>query len=103
MFVLGFGIIEEQERKKIKDRLLRAAIAGENLDDVEKEWREKSNKYDKMSREEAPERYTSFFLHSDRIVYHHINRRHAFSPDGWALLKVEERLDKTGEIGLEFT
>mgnify|MGYP006383564061 CR=1 FL=1 len=48
-----------------------------------------------MTREDAPDRY-SYFWAIHHAIYegksiveftmHHINRRHAFSPDGWALL-----------------
>ena len=80
--VLGFGTTEEQERKKIKDYL---SEHGET-----DKWNNKADEYDKMPKEKAPERYTRFYVYDNKIKFHHINRRHAFSPDGWALLVVEE-------------
>ena len=83
--VLGFGCVEENEREKIK-QALRERPTQQVLD----EWNGRADEYDKMPRETAPERYTRFWYYGDQLHYHHINRRHAMSPDGWALLKVIE-------------
>ena len=80
--VLGFGSTEEQERSRIKEHL---ATKGET-----KEWNDRADKYDKMPKDEAPERYTRFYIYDESIKFHHINRRHPFSPDGWALMVIEE-------------
>ena len=90
MLALGFGCIEERERETIKRRLLAAAINGKDFDEVSKTWNAERNKYDEMNREEAPERYTKFWIYEGAIHYHHIHRRHPFSPDGWALLRIDE-------------
>jgi len=83
--IIGFGDIEKDEREKIRHEMQKRP-AGEVLD----EWNNKADEYDAMPRETAPERYTRFWYYGDQLHYHHINRRHAMSPDGWALLKVIE-------------
>jgi len=80
--VLGFGSTEAEERIKIKEYL---SIHGET-----DEWNKKADIYDKMPQEEAPERYTKFYILDNKIKFYHINRRHPFSPDGWALMIIEE-------------
>jgi len=58
---------------------------------------ELSKEYKKMSRHEAPERYSYYWVSvlssASTIVFilkfHHINRDHALSPDGWALFSRE--------------
>ena len=97
MLALGFGCIEVEERDKIKRHLLAALLRGESASAVSKAWNAEREKYDKMSRREAPERYTTFYVYDDAIHFCHINRRHPFSPDGWALLQVTEPLESTKE------
>lgn len=84
--ILGFGSIEVAMREKIKNELL----SSEDKPSVEKRYKAEAEVFDKMPRSKAPERYTYFFLYDEKIVFHHINRQHALSPDGWALLVVEE-------------
>jgi hypothetical protein len=90
MIVLGFGITEEHERVKIKNFFLSELAKGKNKYDISKAWNAEKEKYDKLPREEAPERYTKFWVYDDKIHYMHINRQHALSPDGWACLMIDE-------------
>jgi len=103
MVILGFGKTEEDTALKIINECLQAI---QGLQENEKEtdsvvraiaaeYHDDDERYRKMKRDEAPERYTYFWPYSYRLydgryivefVMHHINRRHAFSPDGWALL-----------------
>ena len=83
--VLGFGRTEEEQRNIIKERIKETGLEATN-----KEFKDRAEIYDKQSKEEAPERYTYFYAYDNKIIFFHINRRHAFSPDGWALLRVEE-------------
>ena len=91
MIVLGFGKQEEIARKEILN-LLNSCPSNkwEEYNKISKEWNAKNEVFDKMSRETAPERYTNFYIYEESIHFNHINRRHAFSPDGWALLQVTE-------------
>ena len=89
-FVIGFGIVEEQEREKVRAML----CDGHSADEIEAEYNPKADEYDKMPRETAPERYTRLYIYGGKIRYHHINRRHALSPDGWALCIIEEPLQQ---------
>ncbi len=82
--VFGFGCTEEQVRHEVKE-----ALASEGREAL-KRWNDKANEYDKLSRQDAPERYTRVFCYGNKIVFFHINRRHPFSPDGWALMEIEE-------------
>lgn len=70
----------------IKDIRKWAGKTAENSRDVAEQYREAT---------QYPDRYSSFWCYTLAdcnhiafiISFHHINRRHAFSPDGWALLK----------------
>lgn len=97
MIAIGFGIIEQQEREKIKNLLLSSAMRGENLQEVSKKWNKERDLYDAMDRSIAPQRYTKFYIYDGAIHYTHINRNHAFSPDGWAALSIEEPFERKEE------
>ncbi len=90
MIALGFGSIEAATREQIKAELIKAVATRQSWRAVEARWREASDAYDKQPRGVAPERYTSFVYYGHALHFSHINRNHAFSPDGWALLQVEE-------------
>lgn len=90
--ILGFGSTEENVRREVKEALLSAMANKQNTDDVLKPWNDKADEYDKLSQDQAPERYSRIWFYGNKLIFHHINRRHAFSPDGWALLKIEEEL-----------
>jgi hypothetical protein len=88
--VLGFGAVEERTRNEIKKLLIDKATTMHEAYLISKEWNENNKKFDVMKREDAPERYTNFYVYDGKIKYNHINRRHPFSPDGWALMEYEE-------------
>lgn len=83
--ILGFGACEELERARIRE-----AIARDGAEAAEREWSVRADEYGKLPREAAPERYTRFWCYDGKIHYHHINRRHPFSPDGWAMWRYVE-------------
>ena len=90
--ILGFGVQEQNARKEIIE-LVRAGIKNNaNIHEMSKAWNARNEEYDKMPKETAPERYTNFYVYEGKIHFSHINRRHAFSPDGWALFQMEEDL-----------
>ncbi len=97
--VLGFGQNETVAAEQIVAEIIEA-VKSEGLDSVkriEAEYKEQAEKYDAMSREDAPERYSYFYAYTDRrivrLTLFHINRRHALSPDGWALLQTKTIID----------
>jgi len=98
MVILGFGCTEHEEAKKIIHKCL-ASIATmpdepvKAVKAVRKEYDGASKLYKEM--DNPPQRYTYFFFtlvpiyegsYHVEFTMHHINRRHPFSPDGWALL-----------------
>lgn len=83
--ILGFGITEQN----VEDRVIERIASGESPTDIAEEFSAAGKRYDKLTRDEAPERYSFVYIHSDRVVFLHVNRRHAFSPDGWACLQSE--------------
>ncbi len=97
-FVLGFGCTEEQVRNDVKNALIGALVNGKDTEEVLKKWNDKADEYDKLPKETAPERYTRIFFYDGKLVFHHINRRHGMSPDGWALWSVEEQFGEQEEI-----
>tara|TARA_Y100000310_G_scaffold291014_2_gene318630 strand:- start:5042 stop:5422 length:381 start_codon:yes stop_codon:yes gene_type:complete len=113
-FILGFGSTEtEFENKEIKAFLdhvrsryseLEPSFMSEKafLDDIRGWLDKRADKYHAKAEEfrkaaEYPSRYSHFYPHitssASAIVaifkFSHINRRHAMSPDGWAMLQNE--------------
>lgn len=101
MIVFGFGIIEEETAISI---IRECAEAIKNTDknhkkelyEVEKKYYALGEKYKTMKKDEAPERYSYFYSSYYEMFpgncvivfqFHHINRRHPFSGDGWAMLE----------------
>ena len=101
--ILGFGDSETKTARKIIQECLSAIkkakgeLPANVIKPVEKKYHKTSDEYDKMSRSNAPERYSRFWAYESggyiKFTFHHINRRHPFSPDGWALLKTNWILD----------
>jgi len=87
--ILGFGSIEERIRNQVKHKLHGMKSENEVCHFIE-EWNKDADKYDKMPREKAPERYTRLFFCNNILHFHHINRKHPFSADGWAALIIQE-------------
>lgn len=90
MIILGFGITEERVRSEIINALSAGIKDGKTKQEILSKWNNAADEYDKQSMEVAPERYTRVYHYDNTLHFHHINRRHALSPDGWALWKVEE-------------
>lgn len=88
--ILGFGRVEVRERAKVKAALVDGAKCGRTVKDILAHWNDKADEYDALPRGEAPERYTRVFCYDGKLCFHHINRNHPFSPDGWALWQVDE-------------
>lgn len=109
--IIGFGKtetdIENSFEKAFIDEAKRLYMGQENnafSDDMIaaiKTWADRASKESQEMADsfkdaaEYPDRYTRFWCyvlgdcnHICLIVsFHHINRRHAFSPDGWAMLQ----------------
>ena len=90
--VLGFGSTETAERQKVKEALIAGRDNGIPAEDVLDKWSAQADRYDAMPRGQAPSRYTRVYHleHEGSLRFHHVNRDHALSPDGWALLVVDE-------------
>lgn len=108
--ILGFGKTEQQVEAELESRIfnhIAFEYAEQKLDYFTDEFKAEMcawiDKQGIMSREqgdeykaskEPPERYTYFYprLIGDAsylvaiVKFHHINRRHPYSPDGWALM-----------------
>jgi hypothetical protein len=112
-FVIGFGDtekrFEERLEEKFRDHVAEQYSERDDCyftDDFTKEIGKWANGL-AMESQEAGEQYKTSETYPDRYSYfwcntvadashivfimsiHHINRRHGFSPDGWALLKTE--------------
>lgn len=111
-FVLGFGSTEndfERQECEFVEKVARGNIGKDSYFDektiknIERTIQERADCYHKLSEEyraseKYPDRYSYYFFkllhdYTDLVIiftFMHINRRHAFSPDGWALLKTEK-------------
>lgn len=112
-FVLGFGSTEkdfERQECDFVDKVVGEHIVSKDsyfdekiVKEIEKEIQKRADRYQKLSEgyrtsEKYPDRYSYYFFkllhdYTDLVViftFMHINRRHAFSPDGWALLRTEK-------------
>lgn len=95
--IIGFGSIEVATAQSIIEEC-HEAMTEDGIQGVEKikaKYAADEERYKVMGRDEAPERYTYFwFSYCEKyegryfieFTMHHVNRRHPFSPDGWALL-----------------
>ena len=88
--ILGFGSRERQVQQDVKQAVMDGVRAGRDVGDILQKWNDEADAYDKCAQEAAPERYTSIWYYGDALHFHHVNRRHPFSPDGWAALEVHE-------------
>lgn len=98
--IFGFGVTEEGVRAAVKNALISALLEKKDVATVLRQWNDKADEYDKMPRGTAPERYTRIYFYENAIHFHHINREHPFSPDGWALLQVDEPFGEPQEVEL---
>ena len=97
--ILGFGTIEVETAIRIinecHDAIEKSDTPVGAIKDVKEKYREESDKYAEMDRSDVPQRYSYFWPTYHRIydgkyiiefTFHHINRHHALSSDGWGLL-----------------
>ena len=98
--ILGFGSNEVEIAHKIMDECIAAVEScpknpEQAIKSIKKKYDDDEKKYAGMDKQDAPERYTYFWFcyyspyDQKQIVeftFHHINRRHALSLDGWGLL-----------------
>jgi hypothetical protein len=103
--IVGFGKTELEIAPKIIKECYQAIKDSGDLsayEKIAKKYMSESEYYKSLDRDKAPERYSYFWCHHYKIwdledckktlfefTFHHINRWHAFSPDGWAMLKTE--------------
>ena len=109
--ILGFGANEKEFEINLQNELTEFAYSQHNGDETfSDETIESLKKYAKelsdqsladsekyKSSKEYPDRYSYFWPYivgdcnmiAVRIDFHHINRRHGLSPDGWAMFKNE--------------
>lgn len=96
--MLGFGQTEHEVALQIIEECASAlSLSGKDgLRAIEAKYADDGDRFKAMKREEAPERYTYFWASYYEVypgryfvafTMHHINRKHAFSPDGWAMLE----------------
>ena len=103
--ILGFGKTEDDTARKIlkecydaigKDR---GKPAKDVVAAVQEVYKKQDDEYGEKPASEVPERYSYFWASESgkyfRFDFHHINRRHPMSSDGWALLKSTWILDVT--------
>lgn len=103
--IVGFGKTELEIAPKIIKECYQAIKDSGRLTaykNIAEKYMADSKRFKDMGRDEAPERYSYFWCNHYKIldledfemtlflfIFHHINRRHAFSPDGWAMLETE--------------
>ena len=96
--ILGFGSSEKETAIKIINECANELLIGNKIDPIEKRYMDESEKYKKKDKDAVPERYSYFWAITHEIypgkyivefVFHHINRRHPLSEDGWASLLTE--------------
>jgi len=112
-FILGFGSTEKDFEKKLESKITEHVLAEfektdklyfrDSFVDKINGWIEALSEESRKEAESCkkaidyPDRYSSFYsniiANASYIVFiigfHHINRRHAMSPDGWALMTNE--------------
>lgn len=105
--ILGFGKTETDAARAILAECAEALKLDESEGDwvgvgegakigaIQKKYAEEGARFGKLSRQDAPERYSYFWAIPHKLykgeyfvtfTIHHINRNHPFSPDGWASL-----------------
>lgn len=94
--IIGFGSGERDAALSIINDCAEAMKTNGalGLKAIQTHYQDARELYKTMPGDEAPERYSYFWaLHHPiyegkyfvEFTFHHINRRHALSPDGWAL------------------
>lgn len=93
-FVLGFGCVEKSLQWEVTKLVCDAIGRGEKVEPLLASWNDAAALHDKESADVAPERYSriTYLPHAKKLLFLHVNRRHPFSPDGWACLSTEVEL-----------
>ena len=95
--ILGFGSTEKETANRIIAECATALRTDglRGIATVQEKYRVEEEKFEGMTRETAPERYSYFWASCHEVYHgryfveftiHHVNRRHPLSPDGWVLL-----------------
>lgn len=99
--ILGFGSTEREAASRVLseiDDALQSGLGEEGIKEIQRRHSEEADRNKKLSSADAPERYSEFWashdeVHSELSYTHvrflHYNRRHPFSPDGWAAMRSE--------------
>ena len=103
--ILGFGIVETDIAKRILKECYEAikkdkdAPAKATIETIRSVYNKQYDEYGQKDASEVPERYCCFWAYKSekyfRFDFHHINRRHPMSNDGWAMMKSTWILDMT--------
>ncbi len=107
--ILGFGKIEDTTARDILKKCCKAISDNPNIPPIDSIetirdiYNKQYNEYGSKNASEVPERYSCFWAYQSgeyfRFQFHHINRRHPFSKDGWAMIQSTWLLNTiTGEI-----
>ena len=87
-FILGFGSTESDLEKEVVEAVASGLANGRTLPEILAPWNDAAERFDKMTRYDAPGRYSIISYYENALQFLHINRNHALSPDGWACMKV---------------
>lgn len=87
--IFGFGSVEQSAEEEAKRLIIAGLLRGESIHDICDRYNEPAKRYDKMPKEEVPERYSKVYYYEDALHFLHTHRRCAMSPDGWAMLRVD--------------
>ena len=107
--ILGFGVTETTTARNIINECLIAIKENKDehpleiIETIREKYNDAYEANGEMNRSESPQRYSCFWVYESGecllFNFHHINRRHPFSPDGWAMMKAQWVLNiKTGDI-----
>jgi len=102
--IIGFGKTELETATEIINECFDAIQGTEQkkegiaLMSIQSKYSTQEKEYSAMDRHDAPERYSYFWANYHEIYakkyiiefsFHHINRQHVLSPDGWGMLQTE--------------
>ena len=95
--ILGFGSTEAEAERAIFQEIFDALgfdaqDPNTTLKEIERKYHEAAERYDKMSADKAPPRYSQFWAFAHKVYDNyficltigHTSRQHALAPEGWA-------------------
>jgi len=101
--ILGFGSNERNTAKEILNECYQSILKNPTqpekaVEEIENKYKDLDKKYHNMDKKDAPERYSVFYPNLYKLApfdtkfiikctFLHTNRRHPFSPDGWAAIE----------------